>query len=162
MDDRDAVQQIQNELMLLSRYQFRPHPRSAGMLERSAFLLLSRLELVEAMTLKELSLALTLDTSTVHRQVGALLRSEYVHYVPGLPGEVARRLAPTAAGLAALGETRAINEEGLRSVVGDWPAQRREQFLSLLLRFNQDVEALENTPWPRVGDAPAAGPEVAE
>ncbi|MDD0859963.1 hypothetical protein NHF46_24290 [Arthrobacter alpinus] len=37
MDDRDAVQQMQNELMLLSRYQFRPHPRSAGMLERSAF-----------------------------------------------------------------------------------------------------------------------------
>lgn len=74
-------------------------------------LLLSRLELVEAMTLKELSQALTLDTSTVHRQVAALLRSEYVHYVPGLPGEVARRLAPTAAGLAALVDTRAINEE---------------------------------------------------
>ncbi|MDD0859964.1 hypothetical protein NHF46_24295 [Arthrobacter alpinus] len=82
--------------------------------------------------------------------------------MPGLPGEVARRLAPTAAGLAALVDTRAINEEGLRDVVGDWPAQRREQFLSLLLRFNQDVEALENTPWPRTGNPPAAGSETAE
>ncbi|MEV8145181.1 MarR family winged helix-turn-helix transcriptional regulator [Specibacter sp. NPDC078709] len=153
MEHRDTVQAMQYEMMLLSRYQFRPHPRADGMLERSAFLLLSRLELVEPMTLKELSRALNLDISTVHRQVGALLRSEHVEYVLGLPGEVARRLAPTPAGLRALIETRAINEEGLRGVMGGWPQKRREQFLTLLRRFNQDVEDLENTPWPRWGDA---------
>lgn len=152
-DASDTVQQMQYELMLLSRYQLRPHPRETPMIERSAYLLLSRLELVEPMTLKELSQALRLDGSTVHRQLGALLRSGHVEYVQGMAGEVARRVAPTADGLAALIQTRASNEEGLRGVVGDWPEKERQQLLELLRKFNQDVETLEDTPWPRLGDS---------
>ncbi|MGP9501575.1 MarR family winged helix-turn-helix transcriptional regulator [Specibacter sp. AOP5-B1-6] len=148
-DSNDSVQQMQYELMLLSRHQLRPHPGEAPLIERSAFLLLSRLEPVEPMTLKELSHALRLDSSTVHRQLGALLRSGHVEYVRGAAGEVARRVAPTRAGLAALIQTRANNEAGLRGVVGDWPEDTRRQFLALLRKFNQDVETLEDAPWPR-------------
>lgn len=155
-DVNDSVQQMQYELMLLSRHQLRPHPGEAPMIERSAYLLLSRLELVEPMTLKELSHGLRLDSSTVHRQLGALLRSGHVEYVPGAAGEVARRVAPTPAGLAALIHTRASNEAGLRGVVGNWPEEKKQEFTDLLRQFNQDVETLEAAPWPRRGGmAPA-------
>lgn len=149
MDSDDSVQQMQCELMLLSRHQLRPHSGEVPLIERSAYLLLSRLELVDPMTLKELSNALRLDSSTVHRQLAALLRSGHVEYVRGAAGEVARRVAPTPAGLAALIQTRANNEVGLRSVVGNWPEDKRQQFLALLREFNQDVETLEGAPWPR-------------
>ncbi|ALV47781.1 hypothetical protein MB46_18375 [Arthrobacter alpinus] len=148
---------MQYELMLLSRYQLRPHPRDTPMIERSAYLLLSRLELVDPMTLKELSHALRLDTSTVHRQLGALLRLGYVEYVPGAAGEVARRVAPTSQGLAALVQTRATYEAGLRGVVGTWPEKKRQQLMVLLREFNQDVETMEDAPWPRLGDAAPSG-----
>ncbi|WP_044572892.1 MarR family winged helix-turn-helix transcriptional regulator [Arthrobacter alpinus] len=156
-DANDSVQQMQYELMLLSRYQLRPHPRDTPMIERSAYLLLSRLELVDPMTLKELSHALRLDTSTVHRQLGALLRLGYVEYVPGAAGEVARRVAPTSQGLAALVQTRATYEAGLRGVVGTWPEKKRQQLMVLLREFNQDVETMEDAPWPRLGDAAPSG-----
>lgn len=156
-DANDSVQQLQYELMLLSRYQLRPHPRDSPMIERSAYLLLSRLELVDPMTLKELSHALRLDTSTVHRQLGALLRLGYVEYVQGAPGEVARRVAPTKDGLAALVQTRSTNEEGLRGVVGTWPEKKRQQLLVLLREFNQDVETIEDAPWPRLGETALQG-----
>lgn len=153
----DPLQQMQYELMLISRYQLRPHPQDGPMIERSAYLLLNRLERVDPMTLKELSHALRLDTSTVHRQLGALLRSGHVAYVAGVAGEVARRIAPTPAGLAALIETRASHEDGLRTVVGEWPQEKQRQFITLLRQFNQNVETLEDAPWPRLGDAFPAG-----
>lgn len=156
-DADDSVRQLQCELMLLSRYQLRPQPRDVPMIERSAYLLLSRLELVDPMTLKELSHALRLDTSTVHRQLGALLRLGYVEYVLGAAGEVARRVAPTKEGLAALVQTRSSNEAGLRDVVGTWPEEKRQQLMLLLREFNQDVETIEDAPWPRLGDAPPQG-----
>lgn len=156
-EPNDSLQQMQNELMLISRYQLRPHLKDGPALERSAYLLLSRLELVDPMTLKELSHALHLDTSTVHRQLGALLRSEHVAYVLGAAGEVARRVAPTPAGLAALIATRASNAEGLRGVVGEWPEEQQRQFVALLRAFNQHVEILEDAPWPRLGGSSAAG-----
>lgn len=151
-EPRDSLNQMQYELMLFSRYHLRPHVTAEPTLERSAYVLLNRLELTAPMTLKELSQALHLDTSTIHRQLAALLRHEHVEYVAGAAGEVARRIAPTAAGLAALVSTRASYEDGLRRVVGDWPEEKQRQLLGLLRDFNQDVERIEGAPWPRSAD----------
>lgn len=146
----DLLKSMQYELMLFSRYQLRPFYHDDPALERSAYVLLNRLEPVGPMTLKELSRALRLDTSTIHRQVGMLLRHDHVCYVAGTPGEVARRIAPTTAGIDALIATRKVYEEGLNRVVGNWPETKQAQFMELLRDFNQDVEGLEETSWPRV------------
>lgn len=144
-----VLQEMQYELMLFFRYQLRPRDQGSPALERSAHVLLSRLERSEPMTLKELSQALRLDASTIHRQVAALLRHDHVAYVAGAAGEVARRISPTEAGLAALRETRRAHEQGLGDVVGDWPREKQQAFLGMLRDFNESVERIENTPWPR-------------
>lgn len=149
LDDKSVLDQLEYELMLFSRYYLRPHHTAEQMLERSASILLSRLENVPAMTLKELAGALRLDGSTVHRQVAALLRAELLAYAPNDGGEVARRVTPTDAGRAALARARDIYATGLERVMDGWPLSQREQFLGLLQGFNQNVEGLEGTPWPR-------------
>ncbi len=144
--------QLEYELMLVSRYALRPHHRQEEVLDRSAVVLLSRLEHVPPMTLKELSCALRLDGSTVHRQSAALLRAGMLEYAPRDGGEVARRITPTAAGIAALAHTRTIYEQGLDDVVRGWPEERRTQLVGLLRAFNKDVERLEGGLWPRSAD----------
>lgn len=140
---------MQYELMLFSRNFMKPHHADEVVLERSAYVLLCRLEHVAPMTLKEISIALGLDASTIHRQTAALLTQDYLQYAPNNAGEVARRVAPTSAGLAALGKARAVLESGLRDVVGDWPEGKKEQFVDLLRDFNRQVETLEGKAWPR-------------
>lgn len=149
LPEKSVLERMEYELMLFSRYYLRPQHGAEGMLDRSAFVLLSRLENVPAMTLKELAATLRLDVSTVHRQVAALLRTELLDYAPNDGGELARRVAPTQAGRAALGESRKVYAEGIDRVTSDWPESKREQFLDLLKDFNQGVEALEGSPWPR-------------
>lgn len=145
----NPLQEMQYELMLFSRYNLRPLLKGTLALERSAYVLLNRLEHAEPMTFKELSQALRLDTSTIHRQVGALMRHDYVAYVAGPAGEVARRIAPTDAGIEALLETRKSYEQGLRDVVGGWPREKQHAFMGMLRDFNETVERIEDAPWPR-------------
>lgn len=147
--DESVVGALEYELMLLSRYHLRPNDHGAAVLERSAHILLSRLEHVAPMTIKELAAALRLDGSTVHRQVAALLRRELVSYAPNDGGELARRVTPTAAGLRQLDETRRIYNEGVERVVEPWPKAKRAEFLALLRDFNFEVERLEGGRWPR-------------
>lgn len=148
-ENSSPLREMQYELMLFFRYHLRPHYKARPALERSAYVLLNRLERSEPMTLKELSQALRLDSSTIHRQVGALIRHEHVAYVVGVAGEVARRIAPTEAGLQALLETRMSYEQGLRDVVGDWPEEKQRAFMGMLRDFNENVERIEGAPWPR-------------
>lgn len=148
-ESNDAVSALQYELMLLSRYHLRPNYKNSLTLERSAYILLNRLEHVAPMTLKELSEALHLDNSTIHRQVAALLRHGHVTYVSGHAGEVARRIAPTEEGIEALDEARARDQQGLHDVVGDWSPQKRRTFQGMLRDFNEAVERIEGASWPR-------------
>lgn len=149
LHDKRVLGQLEYELMLLARYALRPQHRNEEVLDRSAMVLLSRLENVAPMTLKELSCALRLDVSTVHRQSAALLRVGLMDYAPRDSGEVARRLTHTEAGLAALAHTRTIYERGLESVVKDWSEERRVELANMLRSFNEDVEQIEGALWPR-------------
>ncbi|MBP2412784.1 DNA-binding MarR family transcriptional regulator [Arthrobacter stackebrandtii] len=144
-----VLQGLEYELMLFSRYYLRPHHNGDKVLDRSASVLLSRLENAPSMTLKELAGALRLDISTVHRQVAALLRQELLCYAQNDGGELARRVQPTPAGLAALAQTRGVYQEGIGRVIEAWPSEKRAQFLALLRDFNEGVEVLEGGSWPR-------------
>ncbi|MFB9163992.1 MarR family winged helix-turn-helix transcriptional regulator [Arthrobacter psychrochitiniphilus] len=147
--EEKVLEQLEYELMLLARHALRPYHRHEEVLDRSAMVLLSWLENVTPMTLKELAAALRLDASTVHRQVAALLRTELLAYAPNTSGEVARRVTPTPAGIAAMKATRTIHAQGIERVMEEWPVARRAQFLAGLQEFNSDVERLEGSPWPR-------------
>ncbi|MFC8044233.1 MarR family winged helix-turn-helix transcriptional regulator [Nocardia sp. NPDC057353] len=146
----DALGRLAFELTLLSRHYTGATPRRAGhQLERSAFLILTRLELEHALSLRELAEAFRLDISTLNRQVAAMSRQQLVVRVPDPDGGVARKVQASAKGLALLAADRALGREGLRSVVSEWSEPDLAQLGALISRFNRDIEAREENPWPR-------------
>ncbi|TWP38967.1 MarR family winged helix-turn-helix transcriptional regulator [Leekyejoonella antrihumi] len=145
-----VVQDLEYELTVLSRHYVhtrknRPHQ----LLDLSAYVLLSRLELESPMSLKELAAAFRLDLSTINRQVGALVRKQLVDYVLDPEGGVARKVQPTDLGLEQLHTDRTQSAQGLTHVVEGWTGEDRDRLCNLLTRFNQDIERLEGVPWPR-------------
>jgi DNA-binding MarR family transcriptional regulator len=149
-DRHDFLAGIERELTLLSRHQVLPGgAREPGLLEKSAYLLLTRLEAQQPMSLRELAEAFRLDVSTVNRQVAALLRQGLAERLPDPDGGLARKLRPTAEGARRLREDREHYQRKLHTVVADWPDEDRHAFFEYLLRFNSDIETLQGTPWPR-------------
>lgn len=143
---------VEYELTLLSRYHALTWQRGGQMLDRSAYLILSRLELDHLMSLKELSEAFLLDISTVNRQVGALERKGLVERIADPEGGVARKVRPTEEGMARMRADRAQNRAGVGRVLERWSADEIGLLRSMLVRFNRDVEELEGRSWPRPAD----------
>ncbi|MFE0113838.1 MarR family winged helix-turn-helix transcriptional regulator, partial [Amycolatopsis sp. NPDC059019] len=150
-DRVDVLNGLSRELKLLSRHQVLPHSLATPLaLERSAFLLLSRLEADQPMSLRELAEAFGLDVSTVNRQVAALLRQGLAERIPDPGGGLARKLRATEEGKRKLGQDQAQHRAGLDMIMTHWSAADRHTFFELLRRFNEDIEALQGTtPWPR-------------
>ncbi|MFF1649121.1 MarR family winged helix-turn-helix transcriptional regulator [Streptomyces sp. NPDC058240] len=124
-------------------------------MERSAYVLLTRLEVGEPLTLKELTHTFQVDVSTINRQVSAMLRNGLVERIPDPDGGMARKFRPTALGLEHLEADRAISRAGTTRLIeaSGWTDQRTEQFLTLLVEFNQSIELLEGLTWSRPGRA---------
>lgn len=139
---------VEYELTLLSRYHALAQ-RSELHLDRSAYLLLGRLELQQPMSLKELSCAFGLDISTINRQIGALRRQGLVERVEDPAGGLARKVRPTASGLAQLRADREHSTAGVGKVLRDWTPETRRALGDLLRHFNQSVEEIEGRTWPR-------------
>lgn len=153
MSEADRVTtEIEYELTLLSRYHTLSRQRGKQQLERSAYLILSRLELEAPMSLKELSEAFRLDISTINRQVGALERKRYVERVADPDGGVARKIRPTDSGLSKLRADRELNCRGVDSVLAEWSGADSRGLRDMLVRFNRAVEEIEGKPWPRPGE----------
>jgi DNA-binding MarR family transcriptional regulator len=148
-DDDGTVAGIEYELMLLSRYHALSWQRGGQTLDRSAYLILARLELDRLMSLKELAEAFLLDISTINRQVGALERHGLVERVADPDGGVARKVRPTKAGLARMGADRDLNRDGAERVLESWAPDEIALLHGLLARFNRDVESIEGRTWPR-------------
>ncbi|MGF7121130.1 MarR family winged helix-turn-helix transcriptional regulator [Rhodococcus sp. BE178] len=144
---------IEYELTLLSRYHALAQQRGGQKLDRSAYLILARLELEQPMSLKELAEAFVLDISTINRQVGALERHGFVERVADPDGGVARKVRPTESGLDRLHLDRDLNRTGIGRVLGGWDVDEIRLLRDMLVRFNRGVEEIEGQPWPR----PAAG-----
>ena len=149
-DELAALPRLVYEMTLLSRHFPTSVLRRPGFqLERSAYLLLIRLELDAPLSLRELSEAFQLDISTINRQVGSMLKQGLVERVPDPDGGIARKIRASAKGLELLASDRAQSREGIGSVVADWDAADVEQLSKLVARFNASIEAKENNPWPR-------------
>ncbi|MFD4369685.1 MarR family winged helix-turn-helix transcriptional regulator [Rhodococcus sp. NPDC058521] len=152
-DADEPLAALEYEMMLLSRHSLmaRQH-RKGQVLERSAYVLLSRLELESPMSLKELAEALRLDISTVNRQVRSMITQDLVEGVIDPDGGAARKFVATAHGLKQLRVDRAMSTDGLGQVVEGWGPSDTETLIRLLRRFNRSVERLEDNEWPRPED----------
>ncbi|QBJ97737.1 MarR family transcriptional regulator [Rhodococcus sp. ABRD24] len=161
MSDRSPVtSEIEYELALLSRYYAVANQRRGRLLDRSAYIILGRLEVESPASLRMLAEAFRLDISTVNRQVSSLLKKGLVEQVADLDGGAARRFRPTALGLECLEADRALNEEGIELVLGAWGEADIRELRDCLVRFNRSVEQCEGAPWPRrdAGDDQSMSP----
>ncbi|MFK0115088.1 MarR family winged helix-turn-helix transcriptional regulator [Streptomyces sp. NPDC090994] len=152
MDARQAGGCIERELLILTRHLEMTSPRrvrSGGALDRSAYVLLSRLEAQGPMSVPDLVEAFGLAPSTFTRQTTALLREGLVERTLDPNGSIARKFRVTEEGRARLHADRDAIVAGLADVLGDWPADRLRRFVADLEQFNTDIEQRTGRPWPR-------------
>lgn len=140
---------IEYEMTLLTRHILAMRSQREGSLDRSAYILLSRIRVEGAMSIGELSEALRLDASTLNRQTAALLRAGLVERIPDPEGGIARKFQITAEGERRLDDQRAEMISGLEGVLADWTAEDVAALAGYLKRFNTDIERLGARPWPR-------------
>jgi DNA-binding MarR family transcriptional regulator len=143
---------IEFETMLLSRHAYLHGPRQRSpqwRLERSAYVLLSRLAMDGPMSVRELRDAFGLDASTLHRQTTAMLRAGLVERIPDPDGGMARKFRVSPDGMRQLDHDRTANLDILQTLLADWSADEVTQFAESLRRYNGEIEKLEGRPWPR-------------
>lgn len=148
-----ATHEVEYEQMLLSRHTFLYQTggrRKDGVLERSAYILLSRIRLQGPMSIGELSDAFGLDASTLNRQTAAVMRAGFVERIADPEGGMARKFRITDEGARVLDEEREGIVRSLDRVMADWAEEDIAAFAAYLKRFNTDIERLGGRPWPRV------------
>nr|WTB05542.1 MarR family winged helix-turn-helix transcriptional regulator [Streptomyces antimycoticus] len=118
-------------------------------LDRSGYLLLSRLDAEGAMSIGQLADAFQLDVSTVNRQTGALLRAGLVERIPDPAGGLARKLRITPQGADRMAAERTCRQADLSRLLESWPSDEVARLEDVLTRFNREVERQEGRAWPR-------------
>ncbi|WP_433472649.1 MarR family winged helix-turn-helix transcriptional regulator [Spirillospora sp. CA-142024] len=143
--------QIEYETMLLGRHSMatRRSRRAGGLLERSAYILLSRIRIEGPMSIRQLSEAFDLDPSTLNRQTSAMLRDGLVERIPDPAGGIARKFRITGEGERRLDAERGQITAGIDKIMVDWTPDEVAAFAAFLQRFNTDIERLAGHPWPR-------------
>lgn len=152
VDAQRAGRCIERELLILTRHMEMTSPRrqrSSGALDRSAYVLLSRLEVQGPMSVPDLVDAFGLAASTFTRQTTTLLREGLVERTLDPDGSIARKFRITDEGLKRLHADRDAVVTGVASVLTDWPADRLQRFIEDLEQFNTDIESRTGRPWPR-------------
>ncbi|HEY4614388.1 MAG TPA: MarR family winged helix-turn-helix transcriptional regulator [Citricoccus sp.] len=149
--DARPLEALVYEHMLLSRYALQgapPYGREAP-IDRSAAVLLARLEAEGPLTVAELAQAFDLDVSTVHRQVAAAMRNGLIERMPDPAGGAARKHRPSEEGARRLAAELEARRAASDRVTADWPDEDLATFVRLLRRFNEGVEQVRGRPWPR-------------
>lgn len=109
-------------------------------MDRAAYLLLGRLEAGGPMGVKALAHAMSIDSSTVTRQVTPLVDQGLVDRVPNPDDGRAVLLALSAEGRTRLHEVRSARKRLMAEMLDDWSVDDRERFTELLTRFNGALE----------------------
>ncbi|MCX4537177.1 MarR family transcriptional regulator [Streptomyces sp. NBC_00841] len=147
-----ATRQVEYEQMLQSRY-LHLHKskgrRQGSTLERSAYILLSRIRVQGPMSIGQLGDAFGLDASTLNRQTAAAMRAGLVERIPDPDGGMARKFRITTEGERRLDEEREGTIHTLDQIMTDWSDEDIAAFADYLKRFNTDIERLDGRPWPR-------------
>ncbi len=133
------IEELEYEQLMLSRYTVAQH-RSQDAMDRSVYLLLSRIDALGPMSIGELSEAFLLDASTLQRQTGAAMRTGVLMRIPDPDGGLARKFALTEQGRAQLRDVREHSVEVLHNLLTDWPDDDVNRFAELMRRFNSSIE----------------------
>ncbi|MGW1777588.1 MarR family winged helix-turn-helix transcriptional regulator [Streptomyces sp. NPDC001858] len=144
--------EVEYEQMLLSRHSFlnqRGGRRKNSVMERSAYIMLSRIRMQGPMSIGELSDAFGLDASTLNRQTAAAMRAGLLERIPDPEGGMARKFRLTEEGDRLLDAEREGIVEILGEVMADWSDEDIAAFAAYLRRFNYGIEAIGARPWPR-------------
>ena len=131
---------IEYEQMLLSRHTSARQQRGRTM-ERSSYLLLSRIQLDGPRSIGELSETLRLDASTLQRQTTVAVRDGLLERVDDPDGGIARKFALTAIGRERLTAAREHSVAALTRILAEWTDDEVAAFADALHRFNVDIEA---------------------
>jgi DNA-binding MarR family transcriptional regulator len=102
-------------------------------------MVLSRLEELGPVRLSTLAQVLSLDISTVSRQVPVLERQGWVTRERDPEDQRAQLFELTHAGRTVLTEVRRSRAEVLRRLLPDWTEKELDSFAAQLHRFNKDV-----------------------
>ncbi|WP_420037912.1 MarR family winged helix-turn-helix transcriptional regulator [Streptomyces sp. cg28] len=138
--------------MLLGRHGYLFGPRARGAdwhLDRSAYILLTRIQMVGPMSIGQLSEATGLDASTLNRQTAAMMRAGLVERIPDPDGGIARKFRITGEGGRFLDDDRARYLGVLEGLMEDWSEDEVADFAASLQRLNRAIERLDGRPWPR-------------
>lgn len=133
----EYLRELEYTLTMLARHtvggSYPPGARTdrSDWLDRSAYLLLSRIEDRGAMSAAELADALALDDSTVNRQAAALLRTDLL----ARAGDAERRMRLTPRGRERLYRHRAQQIDELRTVLDSWSLVDIEVLASFIGRL---------------------------
>jgi DNA-binding MarR family transcriptional regulator len=140
---------LERELMLLARRHVLVQRQHSELLERSAYVVLTRLETEGPMSIRQLTEAFGLDTSTVNRQTAALVRCDLVERIPDDTGRLARKLRITPLGRQRLQADREYYLGRIDLLLAGWTQEELDQLTAALTRFNRTVEQFEDRHWPR-------------
>ncbi|MEV5498278.1 MarR family transcriptional regulator [Nonomuraea fuscirosea] len=151
-----SVRALEYEAMLLWRHRdMRQHSARGDdrHLDRSAYVLLSRLELEGAMSIGQLSEAFKVASSTINRQSAAMLCAGLVERIPDPEGGIARKFRVTEEGRRRLNEERDRNVRGLERILAGWSEEDTAAFAAYLRRFNAGMASLaaQSAPGPLAG-----------
>ncbi|WP_069174403.1 MarR family winged helix-turn-helix transcriptional regulator [Streptomyces griseus] len=144
--------EVEYEQMLLGRHELAYHRggrHRSHLLERSTYILLSRIRVQGPMSIGELSDAFGLDASTLNRQTAAAMRAGLAERIADPEGGMARKFRITEKGAHLLDEERERVVRSLDRVMRHWPDEDIAAFAGYLKRFNTDIEHLSMRPWPR-------------
>lgn len=130
---------IEYEQMLLSRFTVAQHRNGDG-IDRSIYLLMSRIDGQGPMSIGELSTVFRLDPSTLQRQTTVAVREGFLERVLDPTGSVARKFALTALGKTRFDDVREHSVSSLESILADWPDEDVNTFGELMHRFNAAIE----------------------
>jgi DNA-binding MarR family transcriptional regulator len=151
------ITRLEHELMLLTR-----HPSMGAFaggwdpgdqrLERSAYLLMSRLEQAGALSIGQLSATFRVNASTVHRQTAAMVRAGLAERIPDPDGGMARKFQLTEHGRDRLRQHRSWSVQGLAQVLTAWDGDQVHDLVHSLTRLNASIQRRIQTLAPEQED----------
>lgn len=151
----EASNAFQFEMLLLMRHLNHLQRHAAWEqppLDRSAYVLLSRIDTDGPLTIRELRERIGLDDSTLNRQTAAVVRAGLIERVPDPDGGIARKFQLTETGAQRLADERSDYAAELSRALDGWSSDEMTAFAATLRRFNEGFEEAEGRPWSRPDD----------
>lgn len=145
--DDVVFDRLQHELAVFSRRleqtRLGPVDTARSLVDRAGYLLLGRLDEEGELGVKALAAAMSIDSSTVTRQVAPLVDAGLVERTPHPADGRAVVLRLSATGRDRLAQVRAARRRLMAAICVDWPLEDCGRFVELLARFNVDMAAFQ-------------------